>query len=57
MAVIQPLSKAYSASANTGTTLSTGPAASWYAGDIQLATGLEHRRYNSEGYAEHASAD
>ncbi len=35
----------------------TGPAASWYAGDIQLATGLEHRRYNSEGYAEHASVD
>lgn len=35
----------------------TGPVAEWYAGDIQLATGVEHRRYNSEGYAEHASVD
>lgn len=35
----------------------TGPIAEWYAGDIKLATGIEHRRYNSEGYAEHAAVD
>lgn len=35
----------------------TGPIAKWYAGDIQLATGIEHRRYNSKGYGEHTSVD
>lgn len=35
----------------------TGPIATWYAGDIQLATGIEHRRYESEGFAEHQYVD
>lgn len=35
----------------------TGPVATWYAGDIQLATGIEHRRYESEGFAEHQYVD
>ncbi|WP_035371593.1 TonB-dependent receptor domain-containing protein [Acinetobacter guillouiae] len=35
----------------------TGPVATWYAGDIQLATGIEHRRYESEGYADHQYVD
>ena len=34
-----------------------GPIATWYAGDIRLATGLEHRRYESEGYADHQYVD
>lgn len=35
----------------------TGPIATWYAGDIRLATGIEHRRYASEGYADHQYVD
>jgi iron complex outermembrane receptor protein len=35
----------------------TGPVATWYAGDIQLATGIEHRRYESEGFADHQYVD
>ncbi|WP_326498141.1 TonB-dependent receptor domain-containing protein [Acinetobacter thutiue] len=35
----------------------TGPIAIWYAGDIQLATGIEHRRYESEGFADHQYVD
>ena len=34
-----------------------GPIATWYAGDIQLATGIEHRRYESEGFADHQYVD
>lgn len=35
----------------------TGPVATWYAGDINLATGIEHRRYESTGFAEHQYVD
>lgn len=35
----------------------TGPIARWYAGDMKLATGIEHRRYESEGFAEHGHVD
>ncbi|MCH7313788.1 TonB-dependent receptor [Acinetobacter sp. ANC 3882] len=35
----------------------TGPIAKWYAGDIRLATGIEHRRYESEGFADHQHVD
>lgn len=35
----------------------TGPIAQWYAGKINLATGIEHRIYESEGYADHQYVD
>lgn len=35
----------------------TGPIATWYAGDIKLATGIEHRRYESTGFADHQYVD
>ncbi len=35
----------------------TGPIATWYADDIKLATGIEHRRYESEGFADHQYVD
>lgn len=35
----------------------TGPVVSWYAGDINFATGIEHRRIESDGYAEHQQVD